>query len=152
MNMKKIEKWLLLEQTGELSPKQLRCLNRVLAESERARALREDLDAFRGSIHKTDVQIAPWAVAKISARLQGESPSVAAGSRLWKPALALAAGVLVMAGVFNFHGGKDSSASADAVLATVEEGVWDDPYEEDLSQLESLIVAMSSDPIDIMEM
>ena len=151
MKTKKIEKWLLLEQSGELSPRQLRLLNHELAVSDDARRLRLELNMLSSSINKPEVEPSPWAVAKIAARLHGERLPVFNFYKIWKPALALAAGLTIVAGILNFHGEQTSSTST-GVLTVAGVDVWDDPFEKDLCKLENLIVAISDDPADIMEM
>jgi len=151
MKTKKLEKWLLLEQSGELSPKQLCLLRRELDISDRARRLREELGILSGSIRKIDVEPSPWAVARIAARLREEGQTVVSLSKILRPVLALAACLTVVSGVLNFHGKQTYSAST-AVIAAAGVDVWDDPFEQDLSKLENLIVSISGNPIDIMEM
>jgi ferric-dicitrate binding protein FerR (iron transport regulator) len=151
MKTKKIEKWLLLEQSGELSPRQIRSLSRMLASSEEARALRNELGRLKGSIIFPDEEPSPWTVTKIAARLREERRPVFSFSKVWRPALAVAACSLMVTGILNFHGKQVSSAPV-AVVAAAGVDVWDDPFEEDLSRLENLIVAISGDPLDIMEM
>ncbi len=150
MKTKKLEKWLLLEQSGELSPRQLRRLDRELSGSEEARALRKELSRLKGVIVTPDVEPSPWAVAQITARLREESRPAIPLSIL-KPVLALAACLALMLGIGNFHGERASSTST-VVIASAGVDVWDDPIEADLSKLENLIVAISGDPVDVMEM
>ena len=149
MKMKKIEKWLLLEASGELSPRQLRRLERELAVSEDARILRGDLGRFRGSVLRQEIEPSPWAAAKIAARLREEHHPARTVTRGLKPALALAACLALVAGVLIFHGKKTSLASI-AVVAAAD--VWNDSLEEDMSRLEGQIMAISGDSFDIMEM
>ena len=151
MKTKKLEKWLLLEQSGELSPGQLRRLGRELAVSEKARALREELGLLKGAVVTPEIEPAPWTIVRIAARLREERGSVLNFSKVWKPVLALAAGLMVVTGIFNFHGEQASSTST-AVIAAAGVDVWNDPFEADLSKLENLIAAISSDPLDSMEM
>jgi len=151
MKMKKLEKWLLLEQSGELSSGQLRRLGRELAVSDKARALREELGRLKGSVITPEIEPAPWTIVRITARLREERGSVLNFYKVWKPVLVLAAGLTVIAGIFNFHGEQAPSTST-AVVAAAGVDVWNDPIEEDLSKLENLIVAISGDPLGIMEM
>ena len=151
MKMKKIEKWLLLEASGELSPRQLRRLERELAVSEDARILRGDLGRFRGSVLRQEIEPSPWAVAKIAARLREERHPARTVTRGLKPALALAACLALVAGILIFHEKQVSSASV-AVLAAAGSDVWNDSLEEDMSRLESQIMAISGDSLDTIEM
>ena len=151
MKTKKLEKWLLLEQSGELSLRQLRQLDRELSVSEDARVLRNELRRLKGVIITPDVEPSPWTVAQITVRLREGNRSAMSLSSILKPVLALAACLALMLGIGNFHGEQDSSAST-VVVASAGVDVWDDPIEADLSKLENLIVAISGTPVDIMEM
>lgn len=151
MKTKKLEKWLLLEQSGELSSRQLRRLIHELDVSDKARQLRTDLRMLRSSVRSPDAEPSPWTVARIDARLRSEKYPAMNLSRFLKPVLALAAGLALVLGSWNFHGEQTSSAFT-AVVAAAEVDVWNVPFEEDLSRLENLIVAISGDPLDIMEM
>jgi hypothetical protein len=150
MKIKKIEKWLLLEQSGELSPRRLRALCRELAGSEDARALRDELRWMKNTVIKTTLDPSPWSVGKIAARLHAGPVSALSSARVWKSALALAACLMAVVGIFNFHD-KRVSLNPVAVVAEAGVDVWNDPLEEDLGKLGSLIVALS-DSFDIMEM
>ena len=147
MNTKKIEKWVLLEQTGELSPRRLHKLNQCSA----AQSKRDELNVLRTALPVLDAEPSPWTVTKINARLRTEHRPEAGFSKVWKSALALAACLLVVAGIFNFHERQTSSAPV-VIMASAGVDVWNVPYEEDLGQLERLIVAISNDSVDIMEM
>lgn len=148
MKTKTMQKWLLLEQTGELSPRRKQRLNAC----PEAQALREELRSLYASIPESSIQPSPWSVAKIDARLREERRSTTVFSKHWKTALALAACLTATVGILNFHGGQVSSSPAVAVATVAGVDVWSVPIEEDLSKLESLIVAISGDPLDIMEM
>jgi hypothetical protein len=151
MKIKKLEKWLLLEASGELSPRQLRRLDRELTVSEDARALRQELGRLRGSILLPEIELSPWTVAKIAARLREEHRPVWTVTQVLKPALALAACLALVVGILNFHG-KQNSLSLATVVAAAGVDVWNDPLEEDLSRLERQIMAISGDSLDTMEM
>ncbi len=148
MKMEKLEKLLLLEQTGELSSRQCRKLDAC----PEAQAKRDELKAFCASVPAADVEPSPWAVTKIAARLREEHRPNLIFFKHWKPALALAAILMIVSGIFNFHGNQTSSTSTAVVVAAAGVDVWNDPLEEDLGRLENLIVAISGDPLDIMEM
>jgi hypothetical protein len=148
MKTKQIEKLLLLEQTGELSSRQ----RRKLAVCSEVQAKRDELKAFCAAVPAADVEPSPWVATKIAARLRTERRPVLIFSKHWKTTVALAACLAVITGILNFHGNQKSSTVVVAVAAASAEDVWNDPLEEDLSRLESLIVAISGDPLDIMEM
>ena len=152
MKTVKLEKWLLLEQSGELSPRQLRRLGRELSASEQARIFRKELGRLRGSIIIPDAEPSPWTIGRIAARLREEHRPTAGFYKVLKPALALSVCLAVVNGIVNFHGKQTPSTSTAVVMAAAEVDVWNDPFEEDLSKLENLIVAMSGNPLSIMEM
>jgi ferric-dicitrate binding protein FerR (iron transport regulator) len=152
MKTKNLEKWLLLEQSGELTPKQARQLARLLDTSAEARRLRADLDTLRKAVPVLDPDLPSWTVVKISARLREEFRPADMAVRVLKPVLLLAACLLLAAGLFNFQG---ESTTPDPVVALAEMpglDVWNDPMGNALDELESLLVVLSGDPYDIMEM
>jgi hypothetical protein len=151
MKTNKLEKLLLLEQSGELSSGQRGRLEHELQVSDKARKLRSDLRMLSGSINEPDVELSPWTVARIDARLREKSRPAFNPATLWKPALALAAGLTLISGIFNFNENQISSAPAVAVIGTTEVDVWSVPFEEDLNRLETLIMAISVNPADLME-
>ena len=150
MKMKKLEKWLLLEASGELSPRQLRRLGRELTASEDVRMLRQEIAQLRGSILSPEIELSPWTVAKIATRLREERRPVST-VRVLKPGFALATCLVLVVGILNFHG-KQNSSSLATVVAAAGVDVWNDPLEEDLSRLERQIMAISGDSLDAMEM
>lgn len=152
MKTAKLEKWILLEQSGELPPRRVERLRRELAASPEARELHTVLNRLKNSVAVPDVELSPWIITQISARLVREPKASFQFAGLFRPALALAAGLMLAAGIFNFHDEQASSASSTAIAAVAGVDVWNDPLEEDLGRLENLIVAISGDPLDIMEM
>lgn len=152
MKTGKLEKLLLLEQSGELSFRQRRRLIRELAVSDEARRVRAELSILSSSIRLPDAEPSLWAVARIVSRLREDTcPSSIRLSRILKPVLALAASLVLMMNAWNFHGGQALSTSVAAVTPAGVD-VWNDPFEEDLSRLENLIGTLSGSPLDIMEM
>lgn len=153
MKIQKLEKWLLLEQSGELSPRKCRRLELELTRSPEARKLRRELRLINESICGADVELSPWMATRIHVQLRGEIESTAVFSGAWKPALALAACFVIALGFWNFQG-KQAATSANVVqTASIEESaVWDDSLGDDLSELENLILALSDSSFDIMEM
>ena len=140
----KLEKRLLLEQSGELSPRQRRQLDAC----PEAQAKRDELRLLRAATPVSDVEPDPWAATKIAARLRPERASLFEFSRLWKPVLLTAACLMLVVNTFDF---KQTSPTP-VVEMTTEMDVWNDQFEEDLVELESLILAMSGDSLNIVEM
>lgn len=153
MKTDKLEKWILLDQTGELSVRNKRRLDRELEASSEARRLRDDLNRLTSAVPPADAEPGPWAAQQIHARLSSEPEPLLGFS--WKPVLPLAAG-LVVAAVFwtaRFDSNTSSAiASSAPTEAEIEEIVWEDPLAEDLEELETLILAISESPLDIMKM
>ena len=146
MNAKKLEKWILLEQTGELSPRKQKILNAL----PQAAGKRAELNALHAAVPQIKEEPSPWAVARIHARLKKEKRPLLLPVRVWQPILALAACLMIFATTFDFS--PDPSAVASASVEVGVADVWNVQFEEDLAELESLILAISGDPLDIMEM
>jgi len=142
MKAKKLERLLLLEQSGELTPRQ----RRALTGAANAEPARRELNILREAMEPSDVEPDPWVAMRIAERLREERRPVVI--RVYKPALALAACLALAVGIWNFR----QTSSTPVVVATAEVNVWNGQFEEDLAELESLILAISGDPLDIMEM
>ena len=153
MNARKLDQLLLLEQSGELSPKRRRQLEAELAASAEARRRREQLRTLAAAVAPERTQPAPDAAARIAARLrQAPKPSFALRPS-WKPALAAAAALALLFGVRTFHASRPAVVATAAVSATGEEEEWTDPLDADFTELESLIATISScDSLEITEL
>ena len=143
MNATPLEQLLLLEQSGELSAKQRLRLDAELAASAEARRLRAELRGLAAAVPPPPAGPVA-AVARIDARLRRTTAPVAAFRPAWKSALAAAAALALLFGVRAFRS-PDPAGPADPVLAAAEEAVWTDPLEEEFTELESLLLAISSD-------
>jgi len=152
MNITKLERWLYLEQSGELSARQLRRLERGLQASAEARQMRKELSRLHRALGDPDVTLSSQVVSKIDARLRAGGRSTTRAFTVWKPVLALAACLTVALGLWNFHGGGEASSTVAPVIAEAGVFVWSDPLDDELTRLENLIAALSGDPLDIMEM
>jgi hypothetical protein len=152
MNTKKIERWLLLEQTGELSPRKLRNLNFELAASEDVRRLRDELSSLSGAVIKDAVEPDPWTLTKITARLRAEKAPRWSFSRALKPVLTLSICLFMTTRLLNFHESQTPSGNYAGSVAVAEADALNDPFEVDMAELENLILAISGDQLDIMEM
>ena len=151
MNTKKLEQLLLLEQSGELSPKQRRLLDQELAASEKARRLRDQLRQISAAIPAPAAQPAPDAAARIAARLHQAPGPMLAFLPAWKPALAAAAVLALLLGVRTFHAKTQVLPEPAVASATAEEEVWTDPLEQDFAELESMISTLATNSLDISE-
>ena len=146
MNARKLEKWLLLEQTGELSPSKQKRLNAC----PQAQTKREEISSLFSQIPAVEQDPSAWAVTRIHARLETEKRLLLLPIRIWQPVLALAACLMLAVTMFDFTSETSASAVASVEVGVVD--VWNVQFEEDLAELENLILAMSGDPLDIMEM
>jgi hypothetical protein len=146
MNEKKLEKWILLEQTGELSPRKQKMLNAF----PQAAGKRAELIALQAAVPSVNEEPSPWATARIAARLKTEKRPLLLPVRVWQPVLALAACLTILVTQVEFAPEPFAVASASVEVGVAD--VWNVQFDEDLAELESLILAISGDPLDIMEM
>ncbi|MBM4151923.1 MAG: hypothetical protein FJ220_00145 [Kiritimatiellaceae bacterium] len=152
MKTQKLEQWLLLEQSGELSSRQAKKLARVLSTSSEARKLRDELKLVCGAVRPIDEELSPWTVTKIASRLRQEERAYPLTLRAIKPLLAGIACLMVMVSLLNFHEQSTSQSPIIASAATAGVDVWSDPFDEELSNLGNLIASLSDHPFDPMEM
>lgn len=146
MNAKALEQLLLLEQSRELSAKQRRRLAAELAASPEARRLRDQLAGLAAAIPPPGAQPSPDAAQRIAARLLQAGRPAFALLPAWKPALAAAAAFALLLGVRTLRPGLPATATDSAALsAAAEEEEWTDPLEVEFTELESLLLAISSD-------
>lgn len=154
MNGKQLERLLLLEQSGELSPRQRRDLESALAAAPDARRLRADLRRFAGVLAAPTAQPAPDAAAKIAARLRPPAKPAFSPTPAWKPALAAAAALALLFGARSFRPNLNPSAENPAdSSATAQEEDWTDPLETEFTELESLLAALAAgDSLEMSEL
>ena len=155
MNAKRLEQLLLLEQSGELSPKQRRQLETALGAEADARRLRDELRQFAAALPAPGAQPAPDAAARIAARAGQQPVRAFAWSPAWKPALAAAAALALLFGVrtFRSHPAPADVASVAATAQAQEEETWTDPLETEFTELESLIAALAAgDSLEMTEL
>ena len=146
MTRKQVERWILLEQSGELSARQKRKLDRC-PEAEDVRA---ELSIVSEAIQHSDIHPSPWATQQILSRLRADTSVFRPlPIRVWTPVIALAAGLMLVVAIVDFKP-DPPSRSASVLIADVE--LWDSQFESDLVELEDLIVAISGSPLDIIEM
>ena len=149
MNATPLEQLLLLEQSGELSAKQRLRLDAELAASAEAHRLRAELRSLAAAVPPPPAgPAAAAAAARIDARLRRPPAPAAAFRPAWKSALAAAAALALLFGVRAFRS-PAPAVPADPVLAAAasaaEEAVWTDPLDADFTELENLLLAISSD-------
>jgi anti-sigma factor RsiW len=156
MNPTQTEQLLLLEQSGEITATQRRALDAELAANPAARELRAQLRGLAAVLPRPNTGPAPDAAAKITARLAKAKANAPAPlfRSAWKPALAAAAALALLLGMLTFRAGNTpvSPESALAQIGTAEEDEWTDPLEEEFAELESLILAISDNPFDYLEL
>ena len=143
MNPMQLERLLLLEQSGELAPKQRRELEAELAGSAEARQQRDDLRRLAAALPAPAAQPVPGTATKIAARLR--QPARPAFNLLpaWKPALAAAAALALILGVRAYRAAPGTAEPAPAVAAAAAaEEEWTDPLETEFIALEELLAAL----------
>jgi anti-sigma factor RsiW len=156
MNPTQTEQLLLLEQSGELTATQRRALDAELAANPAARELRAQLRGLAAVLPPPAAGPAPDAAAQIAARLaQAKANAPAPLFRpAWKPALAAAAVLALLLGIQTYRAGHTpvSPESALVQIETAEDDEWTDPLEEEFAELESLMLAISDNPFDYLEL
>ena len=150
MKPAQLEQLLLLDQSGELTPRQQAHLAAALADSAHARELRDQLRHITRAV--TAPETAPAmpasladAVARIDARLRRPRPLLAVA---WKPLLAAAAALVLLVGATLFHITRHpAAASEQAALAddTELDTAWLDPMDAEFTELEDLLASIATD-------
>ena len=157
MTPRKLERLLLLEQSGELTPRQRRRLDAELAASEPARRLRDELRGLAASIPPLSASPSADAARLIATRLARPAPDFAILPPAWKPALATAAALALLFGARAYRTALAPHAppapvAALSVPATPPETEWSDPLGDDFAELETLLQNTSDDPFGFMEL
>ena len=155
MNATRLEQFLLLEQSGELTEKQHRALAAELAANPAARRRRAELRHLAAALPPAGATPAPGTAARIAARLAAPRPTPAVFRPAWRPALAAAAALALLVGVRAYHGRSvpagDTAPASVAVTATEEE--WLDPLDPEFTELENLLLAIDANTaLDITEL
>ena len=154
MNPHELERLLLLEQSGELSPRQRRTLDAELAANPAARRTRDQLRALAGAVPPPAAAPAPAAAARIAARLRPPRPAAWIFRPVWKPALAAAAALALFLGVRAFRPAPVAAPIETAANATASaDEDWTDPLDAEFTELENLLLAISTDDsLDVTEL
>lgn len=149
MKPAQLEQLLLLEQSGELTPRQQARLAAALAASAHARELRGQLRHITRAVTAPETTPAPAplaaATARIDARLRHPRPLRAV---TWKPLLAAAAALVLVAGATFFHIVRHPAATAQqAALAddTEPDTAWLEPMDAEFTELEDLLASLATD-------
>ena len=153
MDENKLERLLLLEQSGELSPAQRRRLDAELAASAEARQARGRLRGLAAVLPPPAGEPAPGAARRIAARLGSAPAASPPGWPAWKPALAAAAALAILLGAFFFRAAPHPAG--EPALAAVEAEVedWTDPLDAEFAELENLLLSISTDDaLDVTEL
>ena len=158
MTPQQIEKLLLLEQTGELSPKQRHRLQEALATSAAARQQREQWQKMAALLPPPAWQPAPApeAAARIAARLQATEAATAPIRRPYAlhPAWAAAAAILILLAISAalLRPTAPAPLTATAEIEADEWDAWDDPLEADFAALENLLAEISAEPFELADL
>ncbi len=145
MNPKQLEHLLLLEQSGELSPKQRRTLDAELAAHPSTRQLRKELRGLTALIPSPAAPPSSQSTAAIHARLNSPAKTTSAFRPAWKPALAAVAALSLLLGIHTYHTKTPSSFPPVVASTTTQEEEWTDPLDSEFTELESLIATISTD-------
>ncbi len=150
MNANELERLLLLEQSGELSPRQRRALDAALGASAEARQLRGQLRALAAAVPPPAAAPAPDTAARIAARLQPKPKPAFVFQPAWKSALAAAAVLALLLGVRTFNPTRVVPAGSATLSAETEE--WTDPLESEFAELEAFVSSISEESLEITEL
>ena len=146
MNPTELERLLLLEQTGELSAPQRRQLDAELAASAEARRLRDGLRHLADAIPDPAFSPAPDAARRIAERLGRPKPVAGLFRPAWRPALAAAAALALLFGLYALRTPPAPvQMAAVEIPAGAEEYEWTDPLDAEFAELETLLLAISTD-------
>ena len=145
MKKKTLEKWVLLEQSGELSSRKTRKLDA----SPDAQRLRDELNTLCEVLPLDTADPSPWATTEIKARLRDERCLMLLPARVWTPIVALAACLTLVVGVWDL---KTEATPISASVVMAETDAWNAQFDQELIELENLISNISSDSLNIMEM
>lgn len=159
MNARKIEKWVLLEQSGELSSRR----KKLLDTCPEAEEIREELHMLKQAIPSEGAEPSPWAVTRIQARLQDEPRSVLLPARARQVLLGAAASLALVVTLFVINPAsvpevaKKTFPTSDAVYVVASAGeasvedvdAWDLQFEEDLAELEVMILDISDTSFEL---
>lgn len=155
MNSTQREQLILLEQSGELSPKQRKQLDAELTASPEARRQRDALRTFACAIPPVEAEPSPDAAARIADRLQKPpAPASATVPRslfhpIWKPALAAAAAMALLLGVRAYRPTiPPETGVATVIVEESDSDLWADPFEADFAELDSLITEAESNDLN----
>lgn len=141
MKTNMLKRLLLLEQSGELTPKQRRQLDEELQNNEFAPARQAELRTLADAIPPAEIQASPDAAARIAARL-AENPAPARRNLfrpVWKPALATAAALALLFGVRSYLRPDTAPVETAQFELTDDEEAWVTVYDEDFAELDSLL-------------
>ena len=142
MNRDKLEKWILLEQSGELSARRSAILRRLLDENPEARAWRDALIRISETVRATPPDREPGqrTVQNIlrEARQNGPSRPPAFDWARWMPRAAYAAAALALA-FLGWSGFRASGPAPDSARPAAALLAWDDGFDTQLSELESVM-------------
>ena len=158
MSEEKLERLLLLAQTGELSDVQRKELDTLLAQTESARAYRDDMEAMLSAVRDTPLprDLDPMVMRRIE--IQGrramntrERRSPASILLTWRPALAsgIAAIALLFLGIRFVQQNEGNAESAGVTEADqpVErmEFAWDIEFDDEVEDLNDLLALAEGD-------
>ena len=153
MKTKRTERLLLLEQSGEMTARQKRRLQRVMETSPEIRRLRTELNFLNRAVLDAGAEPPEWSTDKIINRLRTETGRHRLCMPVWKPVFAIAAGLAVVASIWNFTAGKPLPAMAlNSGAETEMDLLWDDPFGAELAELENLLLTISVDLVSFAEL
>lgn len=156
MTPRQLERYLLLEQSGELSERQRRILDTELARSPAARDLRHELCGLAAALPEPITAPAPDAAANIAARLVQTAAPAPHFRPLTKTILAAAAALALFVSVQSFRAyrlpGPATTQLARSDADATADREWTDPLEDEFAELENVLFAISENLFEFAEL
>ena len=152
MKLDQAKAYILLDQSGELSSRKRRKLQRFLEVSAEARAFRADLDCITQTERIRDIPPTPeWMLARIRREaLQAQpTPTRVAPLLSRHPTLAYATAVLVLAvtSAVLLQRAFKTEQTEPIAMRSAASLAWDAPLDEELSQLNDMLASIAGEDV-----
>ncbi|NKB25382.1 MAG: hypothetical protein GKR87_13600 [Kiritimatiellae bacterium] len=147
MKLNKYEKYILLEQSGELSSRKQRKLAQHLATSAAAKTYRYELDRITSILQKMPLSrdVKQETIDHILVATQKQAPEKKSVMALWKPALAYAAllsFLFISFGLIQKNNGPHPIAQNIEGAIPSTHTVWDDTLDEQINEWSDTLAMM----------
>ena len=147
MNSERLESLLLLEHSGELTPDQEQELADLLSTADDAVRRKTELEHLITLAQEPDIPLTPASsMEQIIGRAKRSTPSPLVFPRSSRPLLALAASLLLIAGLWLVFGYRSAPApQAEQSPTLYETYAWEDGMDEALYQLDQQVSSIGEE-------